>query len=182
MLKILYDLCDQKKPVSIFTSSQDTGKFHFGIVLAVNNEEIAFQLISPNGEYDGIKAMNVEKIIRVETDGQYAEKMNKLCRINKCSLPNETLEEKNIIKSALFTAFKRKEILSIELNNSGYDDIVGFVQTIEKGQCEIKQVDEYGFEDGFSYVSVCDITYISFSSEEEKRIMNLWKFNNNLLS
>lgn len=175
MLNILYQLCFSKQPASIYTNDRETDKFHFGIVLAVNDDEIAIQLISPNGDDDGVMILGTPSVFRVETDGQYAEKMKKLYMHNPVSVFDGKIDEANILQSMLLIALKNNAVLSIELLDSGLNDVVGVVDAIEAEQCKIRQIDEYGYEDGFSYVFIRDITKISYLTENEQRILRLWK-------
>lgn len=177
MLNILNKIYSTQKTVSIYTNGDETDKFNFGKVIALNDEQIAVQMISPNGEYDGVIVMNIEKVIRIETDGQYELKMQKLCSLTKPLLPNVNLANENIFESAMLSSIKDHCIVSVELLDSGYIDIVGYVKKIENGQCEIKQVDEYGADDGFSCFSIDDVTQICFASEDERRIEKLYELN-----
>lgn len=178
MLKILFELYSSKKPASIYTDCEETSKFHFGYVLAVNEKEIALQLISPDGEDDGLTVINTENVFRVETDGQYSEKMKKLCSENAIHLYELPINNDDISESVLLSAVKKKQVVSIELLDSGYDDVTGFVESISDGECKIRLIDEYGCEDGYSYISVEDITKISCDTQDEKRIRRLWQLSN----
>lgn len=177
MLNILFNLCDTKSLASIYTDCNDTDKFHFGKVLAVSEKEIAIQMISPDGEEDGITVMDVEKVIRVEINGQYSAKMEKLCAERTISDYPIKFENNNILKSVLSYAISNKQIVSLELMDSGYNDIVGFAESVTDDEYRIHQIDEYGFEDGLSYISINDVTMIRLLSQDEKRIMRLWQFN-----
>ncbi len=53
--------------------------------------------------------------------------------------------------------------------------LVGFVDTLYENECKIKQVDEYGYEDGYSYLKIDEITGISYSRMTEQRLMKLWE-------
>lgn len=177
MMKILCDLYKSKEVASIYTNDQDTDKFHYGKVLAVNENEIAIQMISPDGNDDGIISLAVECVFRVDIGGQYAQKMEKL--YSEDSLPDYTnlVDNDNIFMSLLSSAMKYKQIVSLELINSGYNDIVGVVEEIKDNECIVKVIDEYGNEDGLSYVLFTDITKIAYSTEDEKRMMLLYKPN-----
>ncbi len=177
MLNILFNLCDTKSLASIYTDCNDTDKFHFGKVFAVSEKEIAIQMISPDGEEDGITVMDVEKVIRVEINGQYSAKMEKLCAERTISDYLIKFENNNILKSVLSYAISNKQIVSLELMDSGYNDIVGFAESVTDDEYCIHQIDEYGFEDGLSYISINDVTMIRLLSQDEKRIMRLWQFN-----
>ena len=177
MLNILKDLYSTKEAVSIYTNQNDINKFHFGTVLAVNEREIAIHMISPDGEDDGIIAMDVNNIFRVEQKGQYKDKMEKLCSSNVFPAYDLEVTDGRIIEAVILLAFKEKAVLSIELLNSGFNDIVGFVEAIDSTECKILQVDEYGRADGVSHVFTDDITNVTVLSEDEKRIQRLWELN-----
>lgn len=177
MLKVLYDLCSSKKDASFYSNPEKMNRFDYGTVFAVNDKEIALHLITPDGKDDGITVTAVENIFRVETDGLYSEKMNKLCTDTVRTQYNIDIKENNILKSVLSYAKETGELVSLELLESGDYDVVGFVKEIEEDQCTVMYVDEYGFEDGLTYFSVGDISELEFASEDERRIMKLWKFN-----
>lgn len=176
MLKILFELCEEKEMASFYTDEDNTGKFHFGTVTAVNEREIALEKITPDGDYDGITVMSTERVIRVERGGLYAEKMHKLCCGKTLPDIDYHIDNDNIMMSFMRWNLTAKEVLSIELIHSGYNDIIGRIDSIEDDQCIIKQIDEYGFDDGISYVMFDNITQITCLSQDEKRIMRLAEY------
>lgn len=178
MIEKLYDFCAENSRVLIYTDHSDTNKFIFCTILAVNETEIAVQMISPDGEDDGIRVFDVNLVFRVEKNEMYFEKMRYLCESNLSSGFDLDFQSGNIKRTVLQYALSKKFILSIELVDSGYNDIVGFVDSIDGTQCTIRQIDEYGFEDGFSYVTTEDITTVDVLTVEEKRILKLWKLRN----
>lgn len=180
MLEVLNEICEQKKNVAIYTNIHNTSKFIFGRILAVNEDDIVIDMISPDGKFDGILATKIDKIYRIELDGQYAEKMKKLCPKDRSY--SEIIFETNDLKYDLLSyAFESKGVLSIELIDSENYDIVGFVDELSDKQCKIKQVDEYGFKDGYSYIDIADITEISYNSLDEQRILVLYQKNYNTI-
>ena len=177
MLQLLKKLCLSKKMCSIYTNEKERGKFYYGTIIAVNEKEIAIGMLSPDGEEDGIMVLDVKKVIRVEIDGQYDAKMKKLCLQNKNVLFDEKIDDTDILGSFLSFATAKKAVVSIEPLESGYFDIVGIISRIQNDTCEIRQFDEYGFEDGISCVSIHDITTLCIMSEDEKRICRLIEMN-----
>ena len=65
------------------------------------------------------------------------------------------------------------EVISVELADSNYYDIVGIVGKIESSVCSFFQIDDYGNSDGVSYVRVNDISSISCGSESERILKSL---------
>lgn len=176
MLNILKEL-NRSKELACYYSGESTETFDVGIVLALNSEYMAFQSLNKNGEDDGVYAYKTDLIFRVETKGQYLEKMKKLSgEIGVCEIAEE-IDEDNIINSLLQAALKRKAIVSVTLIAGEDVDFVGFVESIEDGECKFRIVDEYGFEDGFGYGKLSDIVRMSYMSADDKRYMQLWKAN-----
>ena len=180
MIKILNDLCASKEMACFYSNYNNTENFNVGVVLAVNEREIALQLISPDGNDDGILVTDVDDIFRVERNGLYMEKIKKLCTDFSLSDVRDQIDENKIFESILSAASVAKEIVSLELVNSGIYDVDGFVEAVDEGGCTIKQIDEYGYEDGYSYVEIDNITQLAYSREEEKRILKLWNLNKSL--
>ena len=177
MKNLLMELYEQQKKVSIFDNIKDTSKFKFGQIRCITEEEIAINLISPNGEYDGVLAEKVDRVYKVETDNQYEEKMNKLCSLSKLELGATCNVDSNVFDYLLLLALETKKIVAIELVDSGYDDVVGFVEEINMNCLKVKNIDYYGTEDGYSFISLNDITQISYDSQDEQRLLKLWMAN-----
>ena len=177
MLDVLYELAKEKE-YACFYSNPQLDKFKFGFVLAVNENEIAIHEISPDGEDDGIIVMPTERIYRVERNSQYLEKMKKLCSGTVIADWLTPIDESNILFSVLLNPVLRERIVSIELHDSGYYETSGFVEEVKNDNClVIRQVDDYGFEDGITYLKLEDVTELVISSDLQKRIQKLWKIN-----
>lgn len=116
-------------------------------------------------------------VYRIETDGMYEQKMSKLVSSNLNPLGNKKIDTSNIKKSLMEIAIDTQKIVSIELKDSEYYDVVGIVKKIENNICTILSVDEYGFEDGKTFIRTDDITSIRYDSEDENLILKLWKVN-----
>ncbi len=169
----LKNICKKMNFVSIYSNFDDTEKFIYGKVLCVNEDEVLIYMLSPNGDYDGILVQQTADIFRVEYGGDYERKMKALS--SDYDLPNFDcpVDESDIGFSILKNAFDTKEIVSIELLNSGIYDLIGVVEEIDENNCKIKQYNDYGCEDGYSIVNLCDITKICCGSEDELRIERL---------
>lgn len=178
MISLLKSLCG-RKDVCVYTNQNDTQKFHFGEIICVNEFEIALRVLSLDGSDDGIIAFATQKVYRVDIDTLYAKKMNLLVHNTDIKKIHHNLSNDSIFKSLLAIAEHENEIVSIELLGSGIDDIVGFVERIsENNIVEFAAVDAYGFKEGTSFVDLNDITQISFASESEIRIKQLFDLQN----
>lgn len=177
MLKILKNTMKESGQISVYANINDTSKFLYGKILCADEDWFSLYMVSCDGTFDGIIVKPIESIIKIETDGQYDEKMKKLCNLS--SLPNfpYKLKEGAIKVSVLQIALETRKVISLELLESGIDDVVGIVEDITDEFCKIKQIDQYGMYDGFSFVKINDITQISYDSQEEKTVLKLYEVN-----
>ncbi|MNL56261.1 hypothetical protein D3C87_1797400 [compost metagenome] len=77
------------------------------------------------------------------------------------------LIKNNTLISMLEFIKNNNYILTIQLFESGENDIQGFVSKIGEKDLLIKKIDEYGKEDGIAIVIIDNITSIVCDSEEE---------------
>lgn len=175
MLELLEKLCKEQKYISLYVNANDLESFKYGRILAVNQFFTLIEQISTAGEFDGIILKKTEKIIRIELDSNYNKKMEILMKDNNDD--NSFINSININRNIDLRVFLLKyaqdhnEIISVELADSEYYDIVGNVDKIESSFCSFLQIDDYGNRDGISCVKVDDISSISCGSEFE-RILN----------
>ncbi len=177
MKEKLLELQKQNKNISIYCC-EDIDKFLYGKLLSVNDYEFALLMYTPSGLYDGIIVKRIEEITRIEYDGQYEKKMQKILS-QIIDTENYYIDDLQITSSILKLSLKLSKIVSIELLNSGYDNIVGFVDEIHNNKCTIKLIDEYGYEDGYCCSVIDDITQVMFDGEKESLILKLWQINKN---
>lgn len=177
MKEKLLELQKQNKNISIYCC-EDSDKFLYGKLLSVNDCEFALLMYTPYGLYDGVIVKKIDEIARIEYDGQYEQKIQKVLS-QTIDTENYYIDDSLITSSILKLSLKLSKIVSIELLNSGYDNIVGFVDEIYNNKCTLKLIDEYGYEDGYCYIIIDDITQVMFDGEKESLILKLWQINKN---
>ena len=178
MLNILNELYETGTFASFYTNFEKQDYFHFGKIIALNENNVALQLLDTDGQDDGVMIMDVNNIFRVELNGQYYNKMRKLFSPEKIVDYDFKIEKgDDIIKSVLSHATLNKVIVSIELCESGYNNIVGFVLEINGNECKALLIDDYGEEDGYTYFSTDCISSMAYSRKEEKIIQLLYNCN-----
>ncbi len=79
----------------------------------------------------------------------------------------------NLFDSMLKIASETKKIVALELMDSGYDDVIGFVDDVNGDICKLTQTDEFGCRNGFAYIKISSITRISYDSKNEQRLLRL---------
>lgn len=177
MENILKHLCESKKYACIYTNVNDSSAFIYGKILYVNDTHLIIYSLSKDGDFDGIFTKETSDIIRIEIDGQYSNMMNKL--VNNKNLPKIeiTIQNNDVIISMLKYAEETKKITVVELINSGYDDIIGFVEFSDTKICKMHQIDMYGIEDGTSIIPVTSISHLCVGSLDEQRRDDLYRIN-----
>lgn len=81
MKEIVEKALREKQNIAVYSNSDDTTKFAYGRPLCMDDVDFALYLISPNGEYDGILVQEINEILYIERDEQYAQKC-KRCVLN----------------------------------------------------------------------------------------------------
>lgn len=162
-------VCNENKFVSIYSNCADTEKFIYGKILYVNEEEVLIYMVSPNGDFDGLLVMPITRVFRLEYGGDYEAKMKLLMSQYELPVFDYSVDNLHIGSSILKIALETGQIVSIELLDSDIDDVVGIVESVDRNLCKIKQINDYGREDGYSIINLDDITQISYNSEDERR-------------
>lgn len=180
MIRIMNEACEGGKVISLYINEDDSSKFIFGRIICVGKEHIAIGLISPMGNYDGFLAVQTERVLRLEMDDQYSLSMQKLYLHNEILYVDLSAYGENIIESLLLYAMEQGKIVQLELCDSGRDDVAGFIEMIDDSLCKIKQVSIYGEKDGYSFVPIHNITRVYCDSEDEQKLLKLYKANNDV--
>lgn len=163
---------DSNVDVCLYTDNPD--KFMYGRILASNEVDTAFYSISPEGGYDGVNMIPTDSISRIEVGGQYSAKMQSLIFENAYEQFSHTLCDDNIRNQLLELSFDENKVITIELLDSGYDDIYGIVKSVfDDGCIIINRIDEYGIDDGLVYIISDDITRITYENDRTRTIQKL---------
>lgn len=176
MLSILKELRKTQDFAEFYTNGE-TEIFEVGNVVALNDRIFAFRSFSINGDQVGIVAYSVDNVSQVLTGTRYLDKIKKLCTDKPYSEIAKEIDENNIIASLLNIAINSKEIVSVKLLENTDYNFIGFVESIDGNECKFRIVDEYGYEDGFGYANINDITELAYMTEKERRYFRLWNIN-----
>lgn len=169
MLNLLNEMKEQHKWVALYHNERDHSAFFFGKILAVTENYLVAMSVGLDGAYDGVVLYETEDIFRIEFGSQYEDKILTLLdqpTFENCWLP--MIDEHHIMESLLESVQKNQIFLSVELRNSGEDDITGMAVELRDGLLRLNHIDEYGNADGTSYVKLSDITQIFCNMEKQR--------------
>lgn len=140
----------------------------------IDNEFFALYMLTPNGENDGILVKRLAVLLMLRwTDSMM--KNEKLCP-NFDDLISKTpidFENGNALFSIMLDALRTEKPISVELLDSGVDSVIGQVTAVNEKICTVRQIDEYGCDDGIAYVNVPDITQVSYASADNSILLLL---------
>ncbi len=174
MTHIINKCIQDNSSICIYANRDNTSKFIFGKIIACDLEHIVISMISPDGYYDGLLLKRIVDIVRIEVGNRYANKMLNLMEKRKCIIDDIKIDkDTDTVKSVLSYAINNDEIVSIELIESGIDDVTGVVIEIKDDICCVDVINEWGENDGKTYFCIDSITQISCASSDEKRLSAL---------
>lgn len=157
----------------IYSDPNNAQRFIYGVIYAFDDNFCAIRMRAPSGEEDGILAKPIHTIFRIETNSQYCRKMQILSACVSEVAPPKIDTQDGIISSLLKHAMREKALVSIELNDSGCDDIIGIPINVSYENCIVMQYDNYGKRDGMSNIDINAITQLCYNSSSEQIISRL---------
>ena len=78
MTDLILSLAGNGRYVSVYANPDDPSAFIYGRILAADDDNFVMYCISQGGEYDGLALKRTDSVSRIEVDGQYHAKMQKL--------------------------------------------------------------------------------------------------------
>lgn len=176
LIESLVEIKEKELYASIYADLDNTSRFLFGKVPLLNDDHLIIESYSPNGQDDGFVLLEVKNVYKTEINSKYSQKMMALINHHNCSNHEKIdIKETNhsLVEHLLLFSQLKKYIVSIELLGNGVM-FLGLVDSIQNELCCIKQIDEYGEDDGVTYIDILDISMITCNGEEEKylKILN----------
>lgn len=157
-----------------FYTDDECDKFIYGKIIALNEDEVAIQMYNTDGTCDGVIVKMVSDFFRIEYDSKYNQKMEKLIETDTFEDSVE-IDGNAVFDSAIRSAIIKNFIVSIELLHSGNENITGLPLSLENGICTVRQIDDYGCDDGVTSFVFNTATQITINAKYEKllsRLMN----------
>lgn len=171
MNEILLEIFKAKKTVAIYANCNYPDSFALGKIIGLCDKYILLEEFDNHGYYDGYSIINIQNIFRIETESKYIKKMDILnCgntrQYKQIELENYTTD--SLIKYCLIN----NVIVDIRIASSDMD-VFGYIVDFKKEFLKIKQISEEGTFDGFSFVNINSIDYMSIKRIECRNIEHL---------
>jgi len=153
--------------VSINTDNEVTEDILYGFVQGVSDDWVLLAIVSESGFYEGFIIIKCEDIFRCESKDKYSESVHKLYQLRKQKHPILDLTSGNLLGDIIQYAQKNQLVVAIELHDSTYDDLIGFIGDIKDDLITIEQLDGFGNADGESVILFEDISRVDCDTDTE---------------
>lgn len=171
LIESLNEIKEKELYASIYADFDDANSFFFGKVSLLSDDYLIIESYSPNGQDGGFALIEVKSVYKIEINTKYSQKMMRLIYSN--STVHEKIDMKeandNIVENLLLFSKLKRYIVSIVMS-SNREMFMGLVDSIKNGLCCIKQINEYGEDDGAAYINTLDISGIACNREKGRYI------------
>jgi len=170
ILKQLKHARDKKNVVSIYEEEDEPSSFSCGIIEKITKTHVRLQSYTKFGERSGFEVLALEGIAKVETGGQYEEKLAALLE-NQSRIFNEVALQLSSSDDMFRAALKQsmEEFVCVGVYTHGAEVLLnGYVKEISKEQVSILLLTENGEFDGISTFKLEDITGVHLNRREQQ--------------
>lgn len=166
---VLEEAKEKNTLVSIHVNSDDWNQYSVGYVDVITNTHVRLRAVSRYGEPAGYEIRVLAEICKIESDGKYEQKLEKLSK-NQGKIFKEIAPaygSGNLILDALTQSLKEKILIAL-WGNDPDDTLTGYVEKLEDDTVSIRLIDEYGKDDGVSTIAIDEITSLDFNTQPEQ--------------
>lgn len=161
--------------MSFYCNPDDTDAHLTGYIEKFNEDELLIAHISSHGCYDGFILKRVTDVYRMDYDGEYEKKIERLYKIKKQS--HSTVSacsdcNKKILYTLLDFAKENEYVISLEFQDSYLSGVVNGYD-YDKDIIYLSIIDNYGHEEGVSIIHTCNVVTVSVDTDDEQDLNHL---------
>lgn len=161
--------CFQNKIIATFYCEDGNKQNLFvGYIEKFNDDEILFAHISPHGFYDGFILKHIDDVRRIDYDGEYEKKIERLYKLRQQvhkAISTFDPNDDEILYSLLDFAKQNDYIATLELADN---NISGLVNGYSNDMIYLDVINDYGEENGISIVNVNEILSVAVDTDHEQ--------------
>ncbi len=171
MKNLLSKFKQEKTVVSIYNDSADTGSCWTGYIQEVDDDYVLLAHITENGFYGGFCLHAIDGIFNIEQGTRYEKKTLKLYELRKQTHPFLSLDMGDGLLEAILRYAQNKHVfISIALVEDDSYPPTGLIEEITEDSICLKQFNNNGEENGFSYIKKEDIYQLFVDSLPEQNL------------
>ncbi|MDR2091337.1 MAG: hypothetical protein LBP62_06820 [Clostridiales bacterium] len=170
METILKGLAVNNELCGIYTNDGDPHKFSVGYVLDLDDTFFLFERIDPYGTADGLMCVPIDNVFNVEIRTEYLLDVRRLFMYNEQKRYQKIENDDDVVYALLRFAIENEKICAIELNDSGCEDCVGYINEAEDDTVHVALVGEHGEPDGEAFIDIDRISAVCCDSVDQRKI------------
>lgn len=173
MKEILETFKGEKKIIGIYTGD-DTEYSYNGFLCDVDEKYVLFASVSTRGRYDGLRLTRIDAVTKIESDGEYEKKLQKLFEKKQQSFREPALgHKKDLLESFLKYCQKERIFVEIYLKEEDAYTTVGEILYRKDDLLILQGYTGYGKKGSIVYIKKEKIDMIAAESEELQDIFIL---------
>lgn len=173
MFKILKKLKEEQTLAEIY-DVHSPDRCTVGYVVDYDDDFYMVESVTPDGRYDGLQCRVTDDIIKIQCGTTYISALEKLMPFYNFFRKEVPLDGKTVLQQILDYAKKQGKICYIAVAD-GDCYLCGYITEIAEGLVTVEKRNTRGASDGYGFVRVEDIEYVSVDSEDEIKIEILTK-------
>lgn len=159
--------------VELYARADDASRFDAGWVLGVDDRYVILLAMDEKGRRDGLLLRLLENVVCVQADTLYLKKLEKLSSRFIQGRPELPPVRGDLLSWLIRFAEDGRLGISLELADSGGEDVCGTVAQDNGRVLTVRQLDVYGNDDGMAHVPHEHITRMNCDSADERAMLFL---------
>ena len=177
------ELAENGRLCEIYFGGKCTGDFELGKIIACGEECVLILSVNRYAVSDGIRMIYADDICRISENSKYIKKYEFLTEKygmdTGCTEYRKYFGENGCGMTDLFEFARSKDkAVSLSLCGSDEYDITGFVVSYDDTTVTVREIGEYGDDEGTSFLNINDIDYCSCDAWAERSKADLFRQNN----
>lgn len=169
MRKLFEKFKQEKKVVSIYNDSSDTGRCWTGFISEVDDDHVLMAHCTSHGFYGGFVLHDLDGIFNVEEGTSYEKKIQKLYELRKQNHPVLSMDlSAGLLEALLACAQREKMFVSIDLVEDDAYPPTGLVEDVKEDVICLKKFTDAGEDDGFAYIKKEDVHLLTVDAMSEQ--------------
>ncbi len=179
MLKSIEYCFNHKKISSFYCNKENTNLHLTGYIARYNDSEILISHINSHGNYDGFILKHIEDIYRIDYDGEYENRIERLYKLKNQShnIINTFNSDEEILYSLLDYAKENDYIASLEFQDNF---ISGLINGYDNSMVYLSIINEYGTADGTTIIDIDEVISVAIDTDDEQDLRILYKANKDM--
>lgn len=153
---------------SFYFDLNDTNAHLTGFLSGYDKDNVFISHISMHGLYDGYIVASKDSLYRIDTGGEYEQKIRRLYDLKQQKHQNvESLmmQEENVMRAAIQFARKNNYVVSVSIDDTC---ISGFIDSTSDSTVTLSIINDYGRIQGTTEITLNSVSSIAIDTDDEQ--------------